>query len=295
MFLALDLSVAQDLRPFSRLLWQRKVSHHIAEEDGRLLLAVADSEQVALTKQLFQQWQQGDIQPTSEDTIAIGSYLRPQALGAGLRSAFTASPLTLLLILACCALWLLAPLERPTSLTFALLYPDFSRGTGTIILSRVFESLGVLELLTMLTPMLLHGGIVHLAFNMLWVWELGRRIEMVQGTFKLAVATIVIGLCSNTIQYLWGGGNNFGGMSGVVYGLFAYIWMWQLFDPRTGLRLPWSLILYMLAMLALFTYLDLAMIANAAHMGGFLTGMLLGAVLATVRRAQRALVAEAKP
>ena len=89
---------------------------------------------------------------------------------------------------------------------------------------------------------------------------------------------VVIALFSNTIQYLWGGGNNFGGMSGVVYGLFAYIWMWQLFDPQKGLRLPMSLIFFMLGMLALFTWLELDMIANAAH---------LEQAIGRLRRAQR--------
>jgi GlpG protein len=99
---------------------------------------------------------------------------------------------------------------------------------------------------------------------------------------------VVLGLFSNTIQFLYGGGNNFGGMSGVIYGLFSYMWMWQLFDPRRGLSLPTSLIIYMLASLALFTYLGLGMIANAAHMGGFLTGVVYGAATATWSRTRRA-------
>ncbi len=290
MYLALDVSAARDLTQFSRLLWQHKVSHHMGEEEGRRLVLVAEASQIAQAQQLFRQWEQGELQPAQEDSAAIGGYVRASALWDGFRRAFGGAPLTLLLIVACSLLWLLAPLERPTPMTAALLFPDFSRGTGTIVLSRVWASFGFVDLLTMLTPILLHGGIVHLAFNMMWLWELGRRIELVQSTRALLLATVVIGLFSNTIQYLWGGGNNFGGMSGVIYGLFAYIWMWQLFDPRQGLRLPWSLILYMLAMLALFTWLDLDMIANAAHMGGFLTGMLYGAVLATISRIRRVLL-----
>lgn len=289
MYLALDVSDTRDLTQFSRLLWQHKVSHHIGEQEGRRLVLVAEAAQVGLTQQLFRQWEHGELQPAQEDSAALGGFLRASAVWESLRRAFGGAPLTLVLIALCSLLWLLAPLERPTSLTAALLFPDFSRGTGTIVLSRVWESFGVNDLLTMLTPVLLHGGIVHLAFNMMWLWELGRRIELVQSTLTLLLAIVVIGLFSNTIQYLWGGGSNFGGMSGVIYGLFAYIWMWQLFDPRQGLRLPWSLILYMLAMLALFTWLDLDMIANAAHMGGFLTGMLHGAVLATISRIRRAL------
>ena len=72
-----------------------------------------------------------------------------------------------------------------------------------------------------------------------------------QSSLSFALTIVVLALCSNTVQYLFGGGNNFGGMSGVIYGLFAYIWTWQLFDPRKGLALPGSLILFMLASLVI--------------------------------------------
>jgi rhomboid protease GlpG len=147
----------------------------------------------------------------------------------------------------------------------------------------------------MLTPILLHGGLVHLAFNMMWLWELGSRIEKFQSTLMMITTVVVLGLISNTIQYLYGGGNNFGGMSGVVYGLFAYIWMWQLFDPRAGLGLPGSLIIFMLLSLAIMTALGLSAIANAAHMGGFLAGILYGAITATVSRIKRAIPVKETP
>ena len=290
MFLALEVAYERDLTQFSRLLWQRKVSHHIGRQDERQLVLVSESGQVALAKELFHQWQQGEVLPATEDSSSIGGYVQTGALWTSFSRALGSAPLTLILIVACVVLWLLAPLERPTSLTLALMFPDFSRGTGTIVLSRVLESFTFSQLLTMLTPALLHGGILHLVFNMSWVWELGRRIEILQNTLTLAIAMVVIALFSNTIQYLWGGGNNFGGMSGVVYGLFAYIWMWQLFDPQKGLRLPMSLIIFMLGMLALFTWLELDMIANAAHLGGFLSGMVYGAILATISRIRRTVV-----
>jgi len=141
----------------------------------------------------------------------------------------------------------------------------------------------------MLSPIFLHGGLVHLAFNMMWLWELGSRIEKVQSSLVMALTIVVLALISNTIQFLYGGGNNFGGMSGVVYGLFAYIWMWQLFDPRKGLGLPASLIIFMLLSLVIMTTLGLSMIANAAHLGGFLSGILFGAVTAASSRIVRAM------
>ncbi len=295
MFLALEVSSSLDLTPFRRLLWQRKLSHHIIEQAEQQVVLVADALQVEPARELFRLWQQGEVQPLEEDSSALSGYVNTGVLKNRFVQSLRQSPLTILLIVVCSVLWLLAPLDQPTDLTFALLYPDFSYGTGLIVLSKVLASFSVKQLVTLLTPILLHGGLLHLVFNMTWLLELGRRIERVQSSLLFALTIIVIALFSNTIQYLYGGSNNFGGMSGVIYGLFAYIWTWQLFDPRKGLALPGSLILFMLGSLIVFTMLGLDTIANAAHMGGFLTGMFYGAVVALASRLMRNARTKAEP
>ncbi len=295
MFLALELAGSLDLTQFRRLLWQRKLSHHILEQADQQLLLVADANHVEQARLLFRQWQLGEVQPLADDSSALSGYVNTGVLKNAFVQSVRHSPLTVLLIAVCSVLWLLAPLDQPGRVVDALLYPDFSFGTGLIVLSKVLASLSIRQLATMLTPILLHGGLLHLVFNMTWLLELGRRIERVQSSWSFALTVVVIALCSNTIQYLYGGGNNFGGMSGVIYGLFAYIWTWQLFDPHKGLALPGVLILFMLASLVIFTLLGLDMIANAAHMGGFLTGMFYGAIVAISSRLMRKASAKVKP
>lgn len=284
MQLALRISEDVKLDEYSRLLWQHKISHQITPHEGTQFVLVGEAGQVAEAQQLFEQWKAGVIKPLEQDSIDLGAYFKPDVIETEFFRALVRAPLTLTLILACCLLLYLAPLASPTSWTYALTFPDFSYGTRMIVLDRVLANFSLRQFFNMLTPALLHGGLVHLAFNMMWTWELGKRIEQVQRTVSFAITLVILALFSNTIQYLWGGGNNFGGMSGVVYGLFAYIWMWQLFNPRKGLNLPTSLIIFMLLSLAVFTYLGLSMIANAAHMGGFLTGIVYGAATATWSR-----------
>ena len=203
-------------------------------------------------------------------------------------SAFMKAPLSLTLFLCCVILAFLAPLNNGmTDLTRAMLYPDFSFGTRIISLETVIENSTLLQLMKMVSPILLHGGIIHLAFNMLWLWEFGRRIEAVQASWSLLLLIVVIALVSNTVQYLYGGTIFFGGMSGVVYGLFAYIWMWQLFDPLKKLALPNALIFFLLLSLLITTLLDIDIIADEAHIGGLLSGVCYGAVVAAISRLSR--------
>lgn len=289
MYRALDVPADADLSEFSRLLWQHDISHRVMPHEGRQVLLIARQERIAEALDLFRRWQRGELRPAAGADGSLGSLFGGGSLVAGTWQALRQTPLTLLLVGACIALLFLAPLDRPTALTFSLLYPDFAFGTRIIVLQRIAENFAFLDLLRMLSPILLHGGALHLVFNMLWLWELGRRIEILQSSLQLGAAIVTLALVSNTAQYLYGGGNNFGGMSGVVYGLFAYVWMWQLLQPRAGLALPVSLLVFMLLSLAILTVLELDMIANQAHLGGFGAGLAYGAVTAMISRTRQAL------
>ncbi|MDR2212700.1 MAG: rhomboid family intramembrane serine protease [Pseudomonadales bacterium] len=284
-----EASTDLDLGPFSRLLWQRKIAHRIFRDDKRRVqvLGVAQAEQVEATRMLYDEWRRGVTQPSEEDSATLFGFGAADAVKTRLTQALRQTPLTLTLIVLCCLLLYFAPLARPTALTYDLLFPNFAAGRR-IVLSEIWRNFSLNDFFKMLSPILLHGGLIHLVFNMAWLWELGRQIERKQSSLVLGVVIVVVALISNTVQYLWGGSINFGGMSGVVYGLFAYIWMWQLFDPRAGLWLPRGLIFFMLLFLVLMTVLNLSMIANEAHLGGLLAGLIFGAMSATFSRLRRA-------
>ena len=287
MYKVLDVSIQEDLGQFSRLLWQRKISHRIYEVESRQILTVPDQSQVMAARHLFQQWQRGEVIPDAGDSSDFVSYFSPRDFLGKIFHAFRKATFTLSLIVLCIILAFLAPLNAMTDLTRAMLYPDFSFGTRIIDLDNVRANFSALQFLKMISPMLLHGGIIHLAFNMLWLWEFGRRIEAVQASWSLLVLIFFIALVSNTVQYLYGGSIYFGGMSGVVYGLFSYIWMWQLFDPKKNLSLPGPLIFFLLLSLVVITVINLDFIADEAHIGGLLTGVVYGAFTATISRLAR--------
>lgn len=287
MYRVLEVSLDTDLRQFSRLLWQRKLSHQIQEQNGKQVLVMGSPPDIQQALALYQQWQRGEVKPADQDDAKVSDFFNPGEFTGGLLRGFKSAPLSLLLIAACCALAIFAPLGAPTPLTLDLLYPDFAYSTRRIILSRVWENFGLDDFARMVSPILLHGGLLHLLFNMMWTWDLGSRIERAQSTLVLALAIIVLALVSNTAQYIWGGTRNFGGMSGVVFGLFTYIWMWQLIEPLKGLSLPSSLIWFMVISLVVMAVLDLPFIADEAHIGGFVAGILYGAGTAIASRVMR--------
>ena len=133
----------------------------------------------------------------------------------------------------------------------------------------------------LLTPVFLHFGVLHLAFNMLWLWELGRRIERARGHLTLLALLVLTGAGGNIAQYLFDGGVMFGGMSGVIYGLLGYAWVWNRVSGAPGLVLPPGLMAVMLGWLllcmsGLVEAIGFGAIANAAHGAGLVLGALLG-------------------
>jgi len=127
------------------------------------------------------------------------------------------------------------------------------------------------QLWRLVTPIFIHFNVLHIIFNMFWLRDLGSLIEVRKGSWFLGVLTLVIAVLSNLVQYLWSG-PNFGGMSGVVYGLLGYVWIKGRLYPSAGLSLQGNTVTIMLAWLGLcFTGL-LGPIANGAHVGGLAVG-----------------------
>src|SRR5690606_20479927 len=120
------------------------------------------------------------------------------------------------------------------------------------------------ELWRLVTPVLLHGSLLHLGFNMLWLYGLGSQIEAGRGTWPFLGLMLVFAVASNLTQYLWAG-PHFLGMSGVVYGLFSYVWMQSRYMPKPDLWIDKGNAVILIVWLFLCMTGLLGPIANAAH------------------------------
>jgi GlpG protein len=136
------------------------------------------------------------------------------------------------------------------------------------------------------TPMFIHFGIIHLFFNMLWLWDLGSMIEARRGTWMLLVLVLVIAALSNVAQYKVSG-PTFGGMSGVVYGLLGYIWMQGRYNPAAGLALHPQTVTMMIVWFFLCLFGIIPNVANTVHAVGAGVGIAWGFLAAHLATSHR--------
>jgi len=135
----------------------------------------------------------------------------------------------------------------------------------------------------LVTPIFIHFTLLHLLFNMWILFDIGRIVEARRGPIWMAFTVIAIAIPSNLAQYAHAG-PLFGGMSGVVYGLFGFIWMKHRFDPAAGIRLDPRFIVVMVGWFVLCMTGTVGSVANMAHAVGMLTGIAIGLAPVVWRR-----------
>jgi len=147
-----------------------------------------------------------------------------------------------------------------------------------------FASIRKGEVWRIITPAILHGSIGHLAMNMFGIFMLGAAIERIQGRFTIGIILVVTAMAGTLIQAVWpefnNGGPNGIGASGAAYGLFGYILVRPFHDKNFPIGLPPSAAIMGLMFLMLGIAMVIPNIANGAHVGGLVAGMILATVIA---------------
>ena len=161
--------------------------------------------------------------------------------------------------------------------------------------------------LTVFTAMFMHGGLLHLGGNMLFLWIFGNNVEDSMGPFRFIVFYLLGGLAAVAGQLIVGPDStvpNIGASGAIAAVLGGYI---VLFPKArvvtiifivfffTILELPAMLILgFWFIQQALFGYFDLATgaaggggVAYFAHIGGFLLGLAAIKLFADERKQRR--------
>jgi GlpG protein len=138
------------------------------------------------------------------------------------------------------------------------------------------------EVWRLVTPIFLHFGPLHILFNVMALSSLGPMIEVRRGPLRLAIMMLLLAIASNIGEFIYderadpGGTRIFGGFSGVVLGLFGYVWMKGLYEPEQGMILHPNAVTFGLLFVALCMTGVFGPIANAAHVVGLIMGVALG-------------------
>ncbi|MCK5818321.1 MAG: rhomboid family intramembrane serine protease GlpG [Psychromonas sp.] len=145
------------------------------------------------------------------------------------------------------------------------------------------EPFDLLQFWRFITPVFLHFSVLHITFNLLWWWQIAGIIEKRQGTQRLAFIFIFSAFISNLAQYLLVG-PNFGGLSGVVYGIVGYIWLYGLLNKKSLVNLSNAMFIFLMAWLVLgFVNILPINIANYAHLAGLISGLIIAFIASALK------------
>lgn len=134
------------------------------------------------------------------------------------------------------------------------------------------------QLWRIITPIFLHMNPIHLVFNTLGMIFLGRICERWLGSSKYALFILAAAVIPNLLQGLTPenlhGSPFFGGISGVVYGLFGLVWIRSTLNPSLGIIVPPIYLILMLLpiVVGLSGLVPGWRYADLCHLGGLLVG-----------------------
>jgi len=134
----------------------------------------------------------------------------------------------------------------------------------------------------LITSMFLHFGIIHLAGNMWCLWSLGQLTEKLLGSISVLGLYLLTGIGASLLSLSWDPMRVSAGASGAIFGLagalISVLYFGQLGLQPEGRR-------KLLGYVVRFAFINLvfgltAHIDNMAHLGGLVSGLLIGLFLA---------------
>lgn len=141
------------------------------------------------------------------------------------------------------------------------------------------------EIWRLLTCVLPHGDILHLAFNVYWLWTFGGLIERVYGHLRTALLISLLAVVSSALEFAFASGGI--GLSGVGYGLFGFLWVLSRHDDRfRGAIDQQTVVLFVgwFFFCVATTVMNVMPVGNIAHAGGMMIGSLAGFAVSLLAR-----------
>src|SRR5262249_37756498 len=128
----------------------------------------------------------------------------------------------------------------------------------------------------------MHYGLLHLATNMWALWVLGRPLEAMFGPVRFLAVYLVCGLGGSVASYLFAPNALSAGASTAIFGLFAvFFFVLRKLNRSVAPLIP-------VLVINLVITFGVPGISIAGHLGGLITGAVVGAGIAYAPQARRA-------
>jgi membrane associated rhomboid family serine protease/Flp pilus assembly protein TadD len=141
----------------------------------------------------------------------------------------------------------------------------------------------------LVTSMFLHGGVFHIFFNMWCLWDLGALCESLYGHVTFAAVYMISGMAASLASVWWHPTTPSVGASGAIFGivgaLIASYYLGEFSMPRNAVTGHLRSVLVFAGYSLIFGAMS-GRTDNAAHVGGLVTGLIFGALIARFAPAQ---------
>lgn len=134
------------------------------------------------------------------------------------------------------------------------------------------------EVWRLITCAFLHGSFMHIACNMYMLYIIGPQIERIYGKVKYIIIYLISCITSSTLSLIINPYSISVGASGGIFGLMGALLVFALIE-RKNINKEYTVGLIKTIALNLVIGLVVINIDNAAHIGGFLGGIILGGLL----------------
>ena len=139
------------------------------------------------------------------------------------------------------------------------------------------HNLGRGEIWRIITCGFLHSGILHLVFNVYWLWLFGVAVEGKWGSYKTTGLFVFLLATSSLAQFALDIGGV--GLSGLVYGLWTLVWCaGRGVEDMRGIATREVNFLFIIwfFLCLYFTESEILIVGNTAHLAGAVTGASAG-------------------
>ena len=157
---------------------------------------------------------------------------------------------------------------KPINEWFAAVAIDYGAKYNPLILAGQYYRL--------ITPAFLHLDLMHLLFNLVFIYQFGRMVEHVFGWWRMLVIIIGSAIFGNLCSYAFIDGLSIGA-STVAYGLLGALLFLGIESRKMFMHFVRTLVLPILLFSVIWIFLE-PNIDFSGHLGGFLGGFLIASI-----------------